>query len=929
MNECATVLVIANAIIIGLGTKGKDVAAEFYHFMKRRGNNAGTIPVLAFDYTEKSSDGHPDLPAGKVVRSHYNKARVEKLRALGWLWNIPKAIWTNEEIISQNVGAGNQPLNGNIAFKIHYEDIKQWLDAHIKLCQNHNAQRKDAQKGGSARRLDEGLTVYVVCSTIGGTGDGSALPCFEAIRDLAEHHNERVRVVAFDLALGTIHHFNGEQAIDNQNTVAKGLAAAHLGEASNLQMPGSTAARGPLVHSVMINTNANDHGEISTLRDFVKSNAEFLYTVLCTPAGEAYRASVVDGDGGTVLDKVGMKAIGTTGSLSVINLDGDKILQFAAHRLAGLLLHVLVTASNALKIREYINRILRALNLLEGLDVSSASQFVLNPKDLGGVDASAFAQAAFQKALRGYRGSRRREEAARRLGLMEQRTIPETYAPKIRNQADTLMAEGWKGIQEVLAELDRGMSGPADRGVALEECQQDIGRCRAFNRQKLDRLGTDRQAVQRRVGIISERIAKNARRFWLWRWIFKLLLLRRTRHFEDDAARVITLGVQIAAHKALEERVYRPLSELLVEAARENQEVVSLLTECGHICTAETQNVLHKPATEEAPLGVELADAEYLDKAWPGLLEECNGLEELSQRLARAFRETYPSPQKLLRGKPEGILSSLLSAGADYFCAAVGRLNVMDAFNERYPTRDEQRAAVMLCVRESRGRLKEAEGEDSLQERWIKIVMAQSRNDLEHLESLLAESDTKWGTWKPALSGESKRISFCQQRAGISLASLYKDGGKNGNGKSGKSVRQRAEAGPDPVTALQPGLKPTKVDAEATLLKALLLEMVDANGGETATLQLNPDDEPFTLLGGAKMLNAMRRNYPQIVRIHWAWARYLTRDYKGFMKKLEDFRGNGKDVPATVRDAISAAAVERVAEEARELHRYFSAREDD
>lgn len=924
MNENKGMAVkIGDALLIFLGTIPLSVARYFNQLIKERGPKGiqESVRIAGFDFSDEAGPGEGALPPGTVVLSRFNKTAARALSVLGRLWNIPRRLWNGDGISTRGQGAGNKPIYGNLFAKIQYPTFVQCIEAVLRRFQSHRAAHESAEKGRGVGRRGQAPVVYIVTSGGGGTGNGAGPVVAEAVREVSRRLDQPVYVNGFTLGIGTFEMLNAEQGIDNQNQYAKWAVAAHMGLAQNLEFTADEARSGPLIDSVTFNTNVNQDGEISNLEDFKRATAEFLYTRFCTPACHEMAASEVDADKCAQPDALGIPAVVRTGAVSVINLERAKCLAYAALQLVRNVLVALTTVESAQRIRDRVHGLLQSLSLCEGIEGSVASRYVRHCKELGGMDALTHAKAAVERGLQGRRGMARIRQAIRCLGHMDQISIPQNYRPLIERQADVLRTAAREGIGRALAECDQQKSGPAERAVALEECNARISAYRDYNRRQLTRLAEDRQTIHRRVAALQDKLARNQRRFWAWRWILTFLLWSRSRRVEDDAARMVAMSVEEAARKSLEERLYAPLLGWTLELGREIRDILALLSETAHLCSSRIDEIRRRPSSQTVSLGVELAGVDYLEWMQPRVEEECGGLQDLIQRAAAAHRKRRPEPARLRGARPDELLAEMTGDAEEYFTTAMRRLDLWEAVERRYPTPDHLREAVMLCVNESAGRLRNPEVEASQSDQWFKILMAPKSDILEKLEKILPEVDRKRGEWKPILSGDSQRIVFSQVRYGISLATLYVDGKKN---SESKSVQELAESGPDPVIALQPGLKLDRLDAETILLKAWILGRLDYDERQGFRVQVQEDANPESLGLGEAAADRLQMKYPAAVGIHQAWAHLLKRSPADVMAALDRFNcSRDGEVPHALRDIVSPSAVERVRAEAQVLRRYF------
>jgi len=912
---------VAEGAILFMGTEAGRCMRDYLWLLAEHGytpDGASGLTLLHFDHSQPEGDeeieaadrrlSESSISVGNTILARFpNRAIVEELEARGRLHHVLPELLRNPGVAGDNLGTGSHPRVGSLLFEAVRDPLEKRLGRALRNTRAYSRVWDRIMRGETKRQRGDQVQVFVVLSGVGGTGTGALPGCLASIRKVADDLGVEVRVMVILLGLGTILPANVTQARRNQERILVHLLAQATGSYSDLFFS-TDFGHGEAPLSVVLLTNCNAHGEISSLAALRQMTAQMLILLTRTPAGERFRERQIDLENGWETDRFGAPCCASTASLSVFHADRRKALAYCADRLAEHVCTALVQTGSREELTNLVLGLVRRHQLVESDEESIAADCLSRPPKLGGGSAVHSATLTFKNRAGDAQGWPRFLSVERSWQFVTQRYIPETLLPVIRERAREWVENVRRALQDEERRVLRGKHGPGNLAAILRAFLSLLGRFDTANKQKTDVLS---QGLRARLERIEEmrRWGDRMRRSWrIVRWAQPITVRQMAQNLEMDGEDAIAAQVEIEVRQVLASEVYPALQDAVSEMLSRAASLAEQIRAVGNACGQESQRLLNASSLATAPVGIELVNGEFLRAFFDQAIREAGGIEEAETRTLDRLLAERQSAETLLERPFEKLRETIRNLCEPVFYEAVAKLDAESLLKRSAGTPERMSEFVRQVIHESAGRVRAAGGLGA-EVKWLKMIAVSEPSRFEWLVRLANEIDPEQGEWSLASNGgDPDAICFFQYRAGISLSNVIHSLAAD---SPDRDVRTAAQQGPDPVSALLPPPRPSPLDVDMALLKAACAGALETAEGDGIYLLIGGDRR---LLGPSwdEARQQLRRSHGDLVAVHslFAQAIFATRD------------GPSLDGRRLQSLGVDPAAITAVLAEAAELRRY-------
>ncbi len=913
-------------LLIASGTTGCETALLMQRLAEHHGltrDGDGPVRIVCLDHGAPSlalggGAGQAILPPGTLLETRVPDAwQLEELEADGRLRCLPRH-WTAAEYRAarEGIGAGQKPRIGALDFATVQRPFEERVALVLRSIYEYPEQRKALARG--ATQKGDSLSVLICGSSAGGTASGALASCLGCIRKVANELGMPCRIEASFSLVGTLDGHNPEQARLNQNMTLKLLTQVFTGairlnpfhkDIANFELP---------LDRIFLFRNDNDSGGIRSLELVNADHALFEFIRQRTELGSRLRTEAINLETPAARDGHGVPAVACTAGISVIHADRTRLNRFAAAEVSARFLAGLAESASAKAVEQEAEHAARRLHLVETEDEADAAERVMRPEALGGQSASDRVRALFASLSGDLRPVERCRALDRRLTHVLQTEVSENLAPLMRE-------EGGKLVQEVSRVLDEAERRVMSKATGVDEQRRFLRLLHALveafagvNREKAEALGQLCRAALERVGASRQVLNEMTRLSGLMRWLRGLSAGRVARDLERDGEEALVLSVEIEARRVLAEVVYPQVLDVISSRAVRVEQAAGGIQEARAACERDCNGLARESSPLTVPVGVELVNAESLPLMTAELLKKCGGFGQMRSRMLAWFLDEFGSLAAFAARDWESLRARIVAEAEKVLAPHVSDFSVWSVFERVYNTPLMREMQILQALRESRGRLPMRRA-GTAATKWIKLVGAPTPEQGEAFVDMLARLDRTAGEWTHvATPGYEDAVWIVQYATGVSLRALYREERRGGQRMS---VREQAEQGPDPVTALMPGLNMTRAEAFEILLKAYATGLLTATD-EGYSLHLDGDSH-FLAKTPEGMSAAIRKGYWLAAHVHGHFAARLDRDPAGVLELLESLERVGDARPGSPADLFGRECMGRVLEEARELCVYL------
>jgi hypothetical protein len=407
--------------------------------------------------------------------------------------------------------------------------------------------------------------------------------------------------------------------------------------------------------------------------------------------------------------------------------------------------------------------------------------------------------------------------------------IPRNVKPKISRHAQVVLVAVMAAIGNKILAFLQSMDGFAKAKQFIEELSVKILEYRQINAKKLNNVQAKRKSIDDRISKGHELINRLKGKFWLFRMFCFGIKKEIRRIFQVQTEQAIRCRLEISARTLLANEVYPELQEYLTKKGTEVQQAMENALLMGNKVASEVDRLEHFDPTLLVSLGIELADARFIDRQYSRILTEEGGLEKAVNKIFTEFHGHFKNLIAFNHHDTATIEEVLHDYCLGMAQLGVGDLNVHDALNESIGSDEEKKSLVAQALRESSGRLRTT-GEGDRVIPVIKFIGAGDKHRALWMEQTANAIDKTDGQWQTFETGDPYTILLFQQRARVSITQFIKNNSRLW--KKPKTAEQYVNLGSCPVMTFAPAADCSQNDVYEYLAMAIgAKRIVLLNGG--------------------------------------------------------------------------------------------------
>jgi hypothetical protein len=935
-HEAASELVPASIVALGsLACKAARRLKRRLRRRRKRGKENARVAILQFDFDrpvihdtttlDTGTAEDSDAAAGNFISATLaDTMTLEELEFNGQLANVPPELRLAQGVARENRGAANDPRVGRMFFASHREEFKKLLTSGIRAARDYHEQRRTLKDGSVQSRGETSFLVVILLSMVGGMGTGAVMGCQEVVREIEEELGIHLKVALLCVALGSIRAPNIQRARSNQDVLLKRLVAAAEDVGAVIHHPGALRfgygrAR---FDSLIINTNANAHGEIGSLPMVEEEHALLLELLLNTAVGDVVWEQAINIEHYDKKDRCGVqRCVSTTGS-STLSADIDKGELFCTQKLTeGACLSLTQLADDSEEVQSATLDLARTQRVIETEADSAASENVSRPEHLGGQSAGEHVRGLFRQRIP--RGSKYRRCLGfeSRYDYLANFYIPANVVPMMKDQAARIVEKFGPALDNAVRQFLRTTGGPRKALALCHILDGLLSESATSNGVKLDATSELEAAALERIDD-SRRLLARLRRLPFFLRLFRLCAIGRVaRELETDCPEALSWRIDSEVRRILSESLFPKLQETVSKWISTLNALVGKLNTVASECSDEGDRLLAVPAYTSAPVGKEFITADFLSD----LLVQFRGNKAVRSFCSRFAELLFGTPESVtaaLACDDEALRNTIVDQVRPCVVEALHDLDInIDSIVERaYPTELEREALVKTCVQESQGRIPHWSSTDS-GENWIKIVAIPKGSRATWLARYASRIDPTHGEWTLVHTPEDEQAYyFLQYCAGLSPRPLF----HRKSNPNRRDIRETAASGPDPVSPFFPGPIPTEKDVQLALVKAHTVGVLKIDAEGMVSLDFEHTNERLGRELG-EVVRKLRVSHGMLVHIELLFVHEIARDADGLLSRLTALeQKQAGDLMSEFLGKLSGESVRDVIAQVFEQERYLS-----
>jgi len=794
---------------------------------------------------------------------------LEKAERAGLLWPMEPNWFRKPGVSKDNHGTGGNSRTGHGLIKLNINRTRKRIRRYLHNCGDYQQQRQVIDKSNDKNAVNMPITVVVCLSFVGGFGTGTLTTLLKIIRQEATELKLPVRIVVLGMYMGSIEPVDKEVAAHNQEMLCRELQAYLVGQYRDIN--DDHTIHQMLCDSVILISNANNHGEFGNLDNLISLAAQYIFYLLHTPLGRAIQEKAVDIEETWIKDKLGGQRFISTIGLSKIHLDLPRIIYSAAHKLVDLFLKkLLINKKQPLAVKE-ADIVAAELAIAETETKHLACRRLHCLSGYGNADAAEYGIAVFRQRCGHGWGFNHCCDLGNASSYTLDIEIPQRLKPHMHRESEKFAAESTNAIRNKVLTL---LQEPDGLSKAIQFLETFIERTEGFkkaNNKKLELAQSKKKSIDDMLGHARDILNRLKGKFWLWRFFCFAMKKQVRRIFPIYTESAVRNRLEIAARVILANEFYPSLQQFLTEQLAQINKLAGNIITVSTDVGAEANRLQNFNPVLTVPVGKELATPEFIEQQYKVVLGLEDGEEKVFGKIFGEFHGRYKNLIAFNHHNLNDIKETLLEYCLDMAKRDLAALNVIDVFKASRGSPAELKDLVAQCLRESNGRLRITGEADEIIP-TIKFIAAKDRSVSEWIVKTANEIDPRNGEWQLVEINDPNTIVFFQQRCRVSMTRLINDTAKLW--KMPESLEARAKLGADPITVLLPHAGCQKHEKHTVIAMGLVSGCLkksnrgyELNGQSHDTVYLGADLQEIT--------DNIGDNYPTLVSL-----------YRSFVKKL-------------------------------------------
>ncbi|MHC5163367.1 MAG: tubulin-like doman-containing protein, partial [Planctomycetota bacterium] len=243
----------------------------------------------------------------------------------GKLWFMQPNWHDQPGVAKDNCGSGGNPRTGKALGQLNIHKMTKKIRTMLRLCRDYCKQRDIMNASNDEKITSAPVTIVVCTSFLGGFGSGNTITVLRILRKLERELKLPVRIVLLGLVLGTLEPTDKLTAARNQEMLMRQLDSCMVGQMDDIQS--QSPQRHLLCDSMVLMSNSNNHGEITSFDKNVSQAATYVFNLFHSTLGGQVLERIVDIEEFWPDDENGGKLWASTAAITKIHLDVPLIIQ--------------------------------------------------------------------------------------------------------------------------------------------------------------------------------------------------------------------------------------------------------------------------------------------------------------------------------------------------------------------------------------------------------------------------------------------------------------------------------------------------------------------------------------------------------------------------------------------------------------------------
>ena len=848
---------------------------------------------------------------------HDNES-LQKAEEDGKLWFMPANWHRQPGVAKDNVGSGGNPRTGKALGKLNINKGTKKIRMMLRQLQDYSTQRQIMESADNEKITSAPITIVVCTSLLGGFGSGNTVTILQIIRKLERELKLSIRIVVLGLVLGTLEPTDKLTAARNQEMLLRQLDSCMVGQMEDIQ--NQSPQRQLLCDSLVLMSNANNHGEIDSIDKVISHVANYVFSLFHSPLGSQVLERCVDIEETWPDDENGGKLWASTSAITKIHLDVPLIIRGVAYKLLNIFFDRILNDQPIKQAAKQAEALCLEQMLNEDGTKNLASQRLTRSDGGGGTNTVEDTIRVFRDRSGGRGGFQGCCDIANASKYTLAVYLQRNVTPVITRQADCTTENVIRSLSNAAAINLQRPDGLIFTRQFLEATASRIKTFSEANAKKLRNAQAKKKSIDDRLSAAHTLVKKLQNRNPIIRFFSFGAKKKCHQIFGLQTEQAIKTTVEIKARVELANDIYPTILESIAKTLQTIQKACENALKMKNQVYSEIRRLEHFSPILQVPVGIELADKAMIQDKYHDTLQAEGGPEKVFDLIFTHFQSLFTDLLAFYHNRSVG---SIQKALAEY-CAGIGsrrldHLNIIDALEEYAPGDREKNRLVDQAIRESSGSLRTT-GEGGSNIPTIKFIGTGHSHRGLWLEKTANHIDKTDGQWKSVETGDNNTIIFWQQRAQVSIRRLIH--WTSSIWQKPKTTREMVRLGACPVTTLAP----TSYDNPLQLQSCAAMGLVT---GQIQKLDIFNDpyedtNESKTTVDYDVLIRHLESNLPLRTNIYRQFVINVAINHKKLISSLKNPSQIGNAMYAELIDEIGQPAFDKAAEVAKSLFPHLS-----
>jgi len=585
---------------------------------------------------------------------------LKKAERRGLLYPLDPDWYKNPGITRDDRGSGGNPRNGRGLAILNANTLRKKIRKNIRNCGDYRRQRLRMDKSDDKGAKSLTITVVVCVSLLGDFGTGTLRTLLRIIREEALDLKVPVKIILLGMVKGSIEPADGEVAARNQSMALRELNAALVGGYKDADHDPRISQ--PICDSVILVSNANNHGEFNDLSRLIALCAQYIFFLFHTPLGQAIQEKSVDIEEHWPKDDRGGRLCVSTMGISMIHLDLPRLICAVGNMLSRAFLEWLTSDRREPTAVKEASLLAAEKQLPETETAKLASERLQRLTAFRGAHARDHAVASFQQRCGRQRGFNRCCDLDNASSHILDIGLRRQLKPQICREAETFISQISKAVDNKVRGLLAKSDGIRMATQMLDALMAEVTRYADVNRKKLDLAQSKKRSIDEQLGHAHEMLNRLKKRGRLLRALSFSTKREIYRIMGPATESAIRNRLEIFARLSLANEVYPEIQLHLSRQQADIRRLIDNIRAAMKDIGCEADRLRTADPILMVPMGHELVNEDFIDTQYERIVRSEEGLETIQEKLFAEFLGRYQNLLAFNHVDPGQITETLLDA---------------------------------------------------------------------------------------------------------------------------------------------------------------------------------------------------------------------------------------------------------------------------